>query len=118
VKRYDVREYDRVLRKAFFRAILVVFCIVLSSAALWEFFDWDQSPHIDIILMIITLCTLLAGATALIMNLRFEETSKLICRNCGYCLRGLREPRCPECGESFDAGLIAGDDENESSSGI
>jgi predicted amidophosphoribosyltransferase len=23
------------------------------------------------------------------------------CRRCGYNLKGLTEPRCPECGESF-----------------
>jgi rubrerythrin len=23
------------------------------------------------------------------------------CRKCGYILRGLTEPRCPECGESI-----------------
>ena len=24
------------------------------------------------------------------------------CRECGYLLRGLPEPRCPECGRPFD----------------
>ncbi len=24
------------------------------------------------------------------------------CQKCGYCLRGLCDPRCPECGTSFD----------------
>lgn len=30
-----------------------------------------------------------------------------ICVNCGYDLRGLEEPRCPECGEAFDPALTA-----------
>ncbi|RJP36293.1 MAG: hypothetical protein C4547_07575 [Phycisphaerales bacterium] len=25
------------------------------------------------------------------------------CRKCGYLLRGLPEPRCPECGTAFDS---------------
>lgn len=27
-----------------------------------------------------------------------------ICRECGYSLRGLADPRCPECGREFDPG--------------
>jgi hypothetical protein len=30
------------------------------------------------------------------------EDNIRLCRECGYDLRGLIEPRCPECGESFD----------------
>jgi len=26
--------------------------------------------------------------------------------HCGYCLRGLAEPRCPECGKPFDSALL------------
>lgn len=26
------------------------------------------------------------------------------CIGCGYCLHGLEEPRCPECGRAFDSG--------------
>ncbi len=29
-----------------------------------------------------------------------------VCCNCGYYLRGLPEPRCPECGASFDEKLL------------
>ena len=28
------------------------------------------------------------------------------CRECGYLLTGLREPRCPECGTAFDPALL------------
>jgi len=28
------------------------------------------------------------------------------CRTCGYALKGLCEPRCPECGESFEPGDV------------
>jgi hypothetical protein len=30
----------------------------------------------------------------------------LTCGRCGYCLRGLRDPRCPECGTPFDPKLL------------
>lgn len=29
---------------------------------------------------------------------------ELRCTNCGYCLTGLIERRCPECGQAFDPG--------------
>jgi len=31
------------------------------------------------------------------------------CEKCGYCLRGLVEPRCPECGSSFDSTILRSD---------
>lgn len=37
---------------------------------------------------------------------RPEEETR--CRNCGYMLIGLRDPRCPECGEPFDPRILAG----------
>jgi hypothetical protein len=30
------------------------------------------------------------------------ESGGMYCRECGYDLRGLPEPRCPECGNTFD----------------
>ncbi len=30
------------------------------------------------------------------------KCDSLCCPRCGYDLRGLPEPRCPECGEPFD----------------
>lgn len=33
---------------------------------------------------------------------RDPRRSKVSCPSCAYELRGLREPRCPECGEAFD----------------
>jgi len=29
-----------------------------------------------------------------------------VCLKCGYDLRGLNDPRCPECGEAFDERLL------------
>jgi hypothetical protein len=46
------------------------------------------------------------------IRLREELTSRgvPVCIPCGYDLRGQTEPRCPECGTSFDPALL---DENE-----
>lgn len=30
-----------------------------------------------------------------------------LCEHCGYCLLGLKEPRCPECGERFPPELLS-----------
>ncbi len=32
-----------------------------------------------------------------------REPTGIYCESCGYCLYGLTEPRCPECGTPFDA---------------
>ncbi len=32
-----------------------------------------------------------------------EDVDSYRCQQCGYLLYGLREPRCPECGQAFDA---------------
>lgn len=31
-----------------------------------------------------------------------KHADRMTCPNCGYCLFGLPEPRCPECGRQFD----------------
>ena len=37
-----------------------------------------------------------------------QERGIAVCLNCGYDLRGQRDPRCPECGREFDANLLRG----------
>ena len=34
-----------------------------------------------------------------VLRRRFAESKKTRCGKCGYILRGITEPRCPECGE-------------------
>ena len=38
------------------------------------------------------------------------------CKGCGYCLRGLPEPRCPECGRAFDPAEVPKDSDDLSRS--
>lgn len=53
-------------------------------------------------------------------NLRRQLVDRTIpiCVGCGYDLRGQRDPRCPECGESFDAALVSGDAHAQSIAGV
>lgn len=37
---------------------------------------------------------------------KLTELGTPVCQKCGYALRGQTEPRCPECGEPFDAALL------------
>ena len=45
-----------------------------------------------------------AIAFAVVLSLRRVYHGADQCRNCGYVLRGLTEPRCPECGHAFTPG--------------
>ena len=45
-----------------------------------------------------------AGIEALLPGGELPEHAR--CGQCGYRLRGLREPRCPECGTAFDPAKI------------
>jgi hypothetical protein len=53
----------------------------------------------------VAFCTF-GPAMALLYLARYTQRMKLppICQNCGYDIRGLPEPRCPECGTPFDPG--------------
>jgi hypothetical protein len=42
------------------------------------------------------------------LRLQLLQEGVPICIDCGYQLRGLTEPRCPECGKPFDAKLLDG----------
>lgn len=43
----------------------------------------------------------------LIENRRCRQNAERRCAVCGYLLRGLPEPRCPECGTVFDRSLLS-----------
>ena len=42
---------------------------------------------------------LAATIYALLASQRSQPPSETLCRRCGYALRGLAKPQCPECGE-------------------
>jgi hypothetical protein len=42
-----------------------------------------------------------SGSVYLVLRRKRRIPMENCCRVCGYCLRGLRQPRCPECGTPF-----------------
>ncbi len=58
----------------------------------------------ELMLMAIFLAIFLGGILCVILALRWllknhSTDNETRCRKCGYILRGITEPRCPECGE-------------------
>lgn len=63
--------------------------------------------------------TIVVPAAAVVLSSTVRSTRRLLlryrrdrvngdrCPHCGYPIYGLLEPRCPECGKMFDAGLLA-----------
>lgn len=46
------------------------------------------------------------GALVHLWLMRYRDIGRRVCARCGYDLRGLVEPRCPECGTPFDPSLL------------
>jgi hypothetical protein len=44
-------------------------------------------------------CFLVGSHLIAVIIYRAGDASETRCRKCGYILRGISEPRCPECGE-------------------
>jgi hypothetical protein len=62
--------------------------------------DPDQVPdylEIPISIAVIAIPGIVAAAAVANSGRKYDSETR--CRKCGYILRGLREPRCPECGE-------------------
>ena len=51
--------------------------------------------------VVVVLPTLFCTAVAAIIRTRREFDNETRCRKCRYILRGIPEPRCPECGEQI-----------------
>lgn len=65
---------------------------------------WSAEP-VEAAIGVGLLIALPAGLIAAFATARILVTSPpltdTLCRKCGYTLRGLSEPRCPECGEAI-----------------
>jgi len=57
----------------------------------------------DLVEAVLVIGSYVLATTATLVILRYRPTgptdSETRCRKCGYILRGISEPRCPECGE-------------------
>jgi len=52
------------------------------------------------------ICIVEAGSRVFWIGVRRFVKVDLVCDKCGYCLFGLTQPRCPECGTAFDLRLL------------
>ncbi len=89
------------------RKLTIVITLVLTglAVALWgaEAFDYyirRQRGLSDVIvlgLVMLPLCACVGWTLCTIIAIRTDEYTR--CRKCRHILRGISEPRCPECGE-------------------
>lgn len=59
--------------------------------------SWSVQPAYLAFTITITAVACLAWTLTCVVHGRHDGETR--CRRCGYILRGLSEPRCPECGE-------------------
>jgi hypothetical protein len=104
MKRYDVKIYDRVLLKAACAGVTtaLVLWTVLAFLARLVVPQLIESSASDYVGGAIVIVSLLGGGVATYRFLRFPKRDESVCQRCGYSLRGLPQPRCPECGEPFE----------------
>jgi hypothetical protein len=104
MKRRDVKIYDYVIWRAVLAGILttLVMWAVLAFVATLLVPGLGDLPTGDYVGGAIIILSLVAGAVVLYRSLRFPSDDEPVCQRCGYSLRGLPEPRCPECGEPFE----------------
>lgn len=74
----------------------------LAAAAAWVFTVLQARARYAVPIAYLA-CAITLTAVAcygwLLVWLADRRDRETRCRHCGYILRGLREPRCPECGE-------------------
>ena len=61
---------------------------------------WPRQPAVDVT-MAVTFSGMAVVGWVLITVFRWRGGGETRCRNCRYILRGISEPRCPECGEKI-----------------
>ena len=76
---------------------LVYFCI----AIIYLPFILPLIPHP--ILGMVVFIILATVPFVFLEHVRVIERHGLYCKSCGYNLKGLTEPRCPECGTEFSS---------------
>jgi len=91
---------------AMLRTNLHITCVLAGLATLaWVWMILPNqvfTPWYDPISDFAIACTACAAlGWVLVVISAFQRDRACRCRNCGYILRGLSEPRCPECGEAI-----------------
>ncbi len=88
---------------------------IFSSKLSWPSLIVNRSPSIgfstvdvDIPISTFTIFfSVIAIYLLLPVHIRRKRKKKGLCEKCAYDLRGLTEPRCPECGTAFDPKLLS-----------
>ena len=84
--------------------VIVTAVLVFIAAVGWGLVLIRVWPYqrvgrtVEVFLVTVTVCACLGWVVLVLTHARDTETR---CRRCGYILRGLAEPRCPECGKSI-----------------
>lgn len=90
-----------------FGSIMVVIALGVVSGWLYSWRYASQNPgeqtYIDWFNDIVGVFAfgLVFGGTLYLPYINRSQAGETRCRNCNHLLRGLREPRCPECGETI-----------------
>lgn len=108
---YKTRQHSW-MREGF--VFCFVMCIFVPYIVIQElYFPYNRIYGRMYFLLIIMLCILAQLGSVWIyrdalkkqLRLQLNKSGTAICVHCGYLLKGLPEPRCPECGEPFDPNM-------------
>jgi len=78
------------------QARLLSLSLLILAAVVMTLSRDDVIPLIGAILFVLCVVVYVVNYVETYKADRYDETR---CRKCGYILRGITEPRCPECGE-------------------
>lgn len=116
LERFDtIEQAGKACRRAMFGSGYYV-CLIVAILGVWiapldkyflvmsEIVDWISISLIGAIPLGITL--LFRRRVRQHLRRELVKSGVPICIKCSYDLRGQVEPRCPECGNTFDANLV------------
>ncbi|MGE5608011.1 MAG: hypothetical protein ACM359_02050 [Bacillota bacterium] len=79
----------------------VAICILFAS--LVNILSWGPNAAREPFMLMGAIYTMLMAPLSWLVGRAVPELRQFgACTHCGYLLYGLREPRCPECGQPFD----------------
>lgn len=90
--------------------------ILFGDKLIYEYlFDGVEHPHlIWFAVAVLSYAVCFSFVTDHLRKRLHTAFSRHCCSTCGYSLRGLPLPRCPECGTEFDPALLTKEDASES----
>jgi len=90
---FAMRNVNAVATLVLFGLALVAWTLGIIRA--WQF--WSIPPAFLSVSITLTACACLGWVLLTVSDTRRDGECR--CRKCSHILRGLSEPRCPECGE-------------------